>query len=446
MKTNNIANFLFSNNSIFILLCVSVFLLPINLNLNSYFIGLTFLTWFCFALKISKQLIRFNIKEIIIHTFPISIAILGLVTTINFDYGFDYISRIISFLIFPLIFGSVKFSKQQYNIFFLVLTASCLLVFVYSGFTFIHNNLESISDFKNQNLLLKFNKFFANSIIHPTYFSMFLILNIFTCSFNIINTTNIINKFFFIIISLVLILFLVLLTSKMPIAALVVIALIVPIVYLIKNFNRKLLIFYLFSLITISFLGSIFLKNLPNRAAQEVYNYYNYINGKELQDYYFYNDLSITYDTYWFEKTNRIVIWKNCIELIKASPLYGYGTGDVQDELVKTYKKNNELWRMQFFNTHNQYLDYQLRYGIIGTILLILVLGYYAHKALMSADYFYLSFIILIILCFLTENIIQRQLGIVYFTFFNSLLFYRNKFQSKDLKKKDFLNSVYIKK
>jgi len=217
--------------------------------------------------------------------------------------------------------------------------------------------------------------------------------------------------------------------AKTPLFSLIFISIIVPTIYFFKNLKRKLLLPYFIILLSIVMLGGYFLIKIPNRMIQEINNYYNYLNDRELKNYYSYNDLSIEYSTFWFEKTNRIVIWRNCFELIKSSPVVGVGTGDVQDELTKVYVKNKELWRMQFFNSHNQYIDYWLRYGILGLLLLIIIIVFYFYNAIIiNNDYLYLSFFILICLCFLTENIIQRQWGIVFFSFFNSLMFYKNKF------------------
>jgi O-antigen ligase len=303
--------------------------------------------------------------------------------------------------------------------------AGTLIRFIYGGRVFISEKLDSFSQLTNRNVLLKFNEFFSEEVIHPTYFSVFLIIALCICVFLAFNSGSLLKKITFVIGAICSIAFLLLLTTKMPIAALGIITIIVPTIYLIKNFSKRRLFYYVSSIFLISAIGSKVLKGVPNRALQEVYNYYNYFKGNDLKNYYSYDDLSIEYDTFWWEKTNRIVIWRNSLELMSLSPIIGFGTGDVQDDLTEMYKKNKELWRMQFFNTHNQYLDYQLRYGVLGTALLVFSLSFYFNKAYRGSDYLYLSFILLFTLCFLSENLMQREWGILCFAFFNSFLYYR---------------------
>src|SRR5690606_17752557 len=128
-------------------------------------------------------------------------------------------------------------------------------------------------------------------------------------------------------------------------------------------------------------------------------NYYNYLADNEPASLYKYDELGIEYDTFWWEKTNRIVIWKNSIELIRLTPVFGLGTGDVQDELIKVYKKNKELWRMQFFNSHNQYIDYWLRYGIVGLTIFAFMLIYVFRYSYKRSNFLYFAFLLSFCLC-----------------------------------------------
>ncbi len=422
-----------SGEAVYVFLGITAFTLPLDLNLNSYAVIATLLMWLIY-LKGNNFRVKFNLKEILIHSFPFIIAVIGLLYTSNLDYGFKYISRLIGFLIFPLIFSTVQFSDKKYINILLVFIAGCLMYFFYVWLAFFEYDLGLvISGGYKKDMLLRFNKFFTDKENHPTYFSLFLIASIFISAYMIVkNKSKLKIVLLFILITILLALSLITLTAKMPISALLFIMIIVPLIYLIKNFKKRALTIYLASISAILIIGSIFFKDIPNRAVQEMYNYYNYFRGEDLKQYYSYDDLSVDYDTFWWEKTNRIVIWKNSIELMKDSPLIGFGTGDVQDELTKVYKKNKELWRMQFFNSHNQYLDYQLRYGILGIGFLLFMLFFYFRKAVISSDYLYASFIILVSLCFLTENIIQRHWGIIYFSFFNSLFYYRKRIIKKD--------------
>ncbi|WP_299315641.1 O-antigen ligase family protein [uncultured Aquimarina sp.] len=436
MKEVQLSKSLISGNAVYFFLCLNALTLSWDLNLNTYSIVATILVWIIYLMKNSFKVKNFKRKEVFIHTFPFVIAVIGLFYTENIDYGIKYISRLIGFVVFPLIFSSVKFSDKKYTNILIVFVVGCLLYNFYLWFGFFEYDIKLfINSFFRKGILLRFNEFISDQDKdnHPTYFSLFLILNFFTSIYIIIKNKSkpkIIVIFSFVIIFITLFLFS--LTAKMPIASAMLIMVVMPLIYFIKNFKKKAFVIYLSSILMVIIIGAGFLKDVPNRAVQEAYNYYNYFLGNELKPFYSYKEFSVNYDTFWWEKTNRIVIWKNSFELMKRSPIIGFGTGDVQDKLTEVYKENKELWRMQFFNSHNQYIDYQLRYGVLGVGLLFYMLYFYFRRAIVNSDYLYVSFIILVSLCLLTENLFQRHWGIIYFAFFNALFYYRKVIIKKD--------------
>ncbi len=416
------------------LLGISIFLLPFDLNLNSYGIALSFCLWLYGVVSQKFWIGQKEIKSIIIQSSPLLLAIIGLLYTSNLEYGISFVGRLTSFLIFPLLFVSIKYNSRQVTFLLIVFALGSFLCYSHSVFEYLEYDFTSLpSRLMDENFIFKFNEFFAIEVMHPTYYSIFFLLNIFSFIYLFPKVKSRYNRVGLVLVILVFILFMISLSAKMPLVTLMVVFLLSPFIYWYKNAVKSGVVFY-FLILTASFLmGYWFLKKVPNRAVQEVYDYYNYLKGEELKNYYEYDKLAVAYDTFWFRKTNRIVIWKNSLELIQQSPLIGFGTGDVEDELIATYKKNKELWRMQFFNSHNQYLDYQLRYGIPGLLVLIFLLVYLFRFAWTQNDYLYLSFLLIFILGFLSENLIQRHWGIVLFAFFNSLFYYRNYHEEREI-------------
>ena len=409
------------------LLGVSIFLLPFDLNLNSYGIALSVCLWLYGMTTGQFKIAQKEIKSIIIHSSPLLLAILGLLYTSNLEYGIGFVVRLTSFLIFPLLFISIKYNAKEVSFFLIAFALGCLLCYLHSILKYLEYDIGTLpTRLLDENFIFKFNEFFAIQVMHPTYYSMFFLLNTFSFAYLFSKSKSQFKKAGFAIATITFTLFMISLTAKMPMVTLMVVLLLFPFVYLYRNTAKRGVLFY-FLILTVTFLmGYWFVRTVPNRAVQEVNNYYNYLKGEELEDYYEYDKLAVAYDTFWFRKTNRIVIWKNSIELIEQSPWIGFGTGDVEDELIATYKKNKELWRMQFFNSHNQYFDYQLRYGILGSLVLIFLLVYLFRFAWTHNDYLYIAFLLIFVLGFLSENLIQRHWGIVFFTFFNSLFYFRN--------------------
>lgn len=121
----------------------------------------------------------------------------------------------------------------------------------------------------------------------------------------------------------------------------------------------------------------------------------------------------------------RILIWKSAMEIIGEEPVLGVGTGDVRDELVKKYREkkiipaiNNE------YNAHNQYLQTYLAAGIAGLLALIGCLTVAFTVALRSGNLLYFLFALLFSFHILVESMLERQAGVVFYAFFNTLLFY----------------------
>ncbi|GMN10065.1 hypothetical protein MTsPCn9_15200 [Croceitalea sp. MTPC9] len=170
------------------------------------------------------------------------------------------------------------------------------------------------------------------------------------------------------------------------------------------------------------------LTKVPNLLYQEVTNYYNLIIGKELKDYYDYTKFGDESKVATWEKTNRVYIWKSSLEIIEAHPWFGVGTGDEKKELYKEYKAKgfNQLIKSRM-NTHNQFLSYLVRYGLVGTSIILLTFILLFKDALGNKHSTYTFFLCFMVLCMLTENIMVRQWGVVFFAFFNSCFYYGSK-------------------
>ena len=121
--------------------------------------------------------------------------------------------------------------------------------------------------------------------------------------------------------------------------------------------------------------------------------------------------------------TGRLEIWKESVELIKTNWLFGTGTGDVKDELVKLYHAHNFNYGYEkALNSHNEFLQIWIALGLIGLIIFI---GVFLHPILNYANYeslLFPLFLLIIGLNALTESILEVQRGVLFFTFFYSLI------------------------
>ncbi len=124
----------------------------------------------------------------------------------------------------------------------------------------------------------------------------------------------------------------------------------------------------------------------------------------------------------WGSLNMRLALAKTNMEVIKKNPVFGVGIGDEKDERLKAYIAHDFKFGINNgFNEHNQYLNLLLSAGMIGLLIFIVNIAYSGLCAWKSKDALYMSFLILIILSFLTENYLSRQIGVMFFAFFQSL-------------------------
>ena len=144
-----------------------------------------------------------------------------------------------------------------------------------------------------------------------------------------------------------------------------------------------------------------------------------------------------------FERLKKVdareEIWTSVYRIAKKNFMFGVGTGDVKNELVLDYIARDFKGGIQHkFGAHNQYFEVLLAVGVIGLILFgasILVPLYFAVQ---EKKYLYIVFLSLFSLLCLTENIIEKQEGILWYAFLNSF-FASQLFFVKQIK---FRNSV----
>ncbi|WP_264535685.1 O-antigen ligase family protein [Flavobacterium sp. N1736] len=115
-------------------------------------------------------------------------------------------------------------------------------------------------------------------------------------------------------------------------------------------------------------------------------------------------------------------------QTLKQEPFLGYGVGDVDAKLQSCYDNtftNTDTYKVTNYNSHNEYLNIILSAGILGLILFLLSNFYFIRKAVSRKSGIYISFISFVFLNFCFENILSRHDGVVFFSFFNSLLFFQ---------------------
>lgn len=120
----------------------------------------------------------------------------------------------------------------------------------------------------------------------------------------------------------------------------------------------------------------------------------------------------------------RMEIWKISADLIRQHFLFGVGTGDVKDVLMESYREH-QLYPVykKKLNAHNQYIQTFLTLGVTGFLLLLAILFKPAWHHLRKGNFLYVAFIVIFAVNLLFESMLEIQAGVVFYAFFNALIF-----------------------
>lgn len=237
--------------------------------------------------------------------------------------------------------------------------------------------------------------------LHPIYASMIFAIALFL----LLGFWKKIKNYLFFSTLIILILNIVILASKMVIISLILFSLF----FLIKN--RKKYYHKAAILIAISFMSIAFIMFTPN--LRQRFN--EMLLPKTYKKVIVWNSTSI-----------RNAIYRCSFELLENKWLIGYGIGDVQDNLNDCYEKTSNVLLDDNYNSHNQYLSILLGTGVLGLLSFVIMLWYNYKLAFNNYDMLFLSILFLFSLNFLTENLLERQSGVILFTFLINLFGWKN--------------------
>lgn len=124
----------------------------------------------------------------------------------------------------------------------------------------------------------------------------------------------------------------------------------------------------------------------------------------------------------------RMEYWKTSIALIKENPIHGVGTGDMNVAFARMYEKTKSPLQQIFRRrSHNQYLSILVAFGFVGFAWFLVALFYPAIRRKGLFDYFFIVFLLISLISMLTEDTIETQAGVTFFTYFYCLFIFARK-------------------
>ncbi|MEL6844328.1 MAG: O-antigen ligase family protein, partial [Bacteroidota bacterium] len=123
--------------------------------------------------------------------------------------------------------------------------------------------------------------------------------------------------------------------------------------------------------------------------------------------------------------TIRRAIWGASWEVFQQNPLFGTGVADVQDDLQAQYKvRDYEYGHSRKLGPHSAYWATSLATGLFGLSYLMMLFVFGARLSWRKQNPLYLAVLIFFGLSSLTESMLSRQWGIVFFALTTALMLF----------------------
>lgn len=121
--------------------------------------------------------------------------------------------------------------------------------------------------------------------------------------------------------------------------------------------------------------------------------------------------------------SSRVQVWQAAVELVRANPVCGTGTGDVKNELMRVYAERGYHFPLERrLNAHSQLLQTAVALGIPAALLLLAGLLLPLWHALRQRKQLLVALLLLCLLNWSVESMLEVQAGVVFFAFFAAVL------------------------
>lgn len=392
-----------------------------------------------FNLMFFKKL-KYSKKQLILMVCIASPVLLELLLFWNndsFSQGLKAIEKSTSLLIFPLfIIGNYQRIDFLEIIRTYVIATTAIMFFYLIRFVVYFPNL--IDKYLNQIDLWEMGYQFADSIgIHAPALNMHLAFVSVCALYFVFDNFKKQQKTGFKIVSIVVFLssffFVLLVNTRMALVNVLIGFLIVFFYEIRSKFNPKKILLAGFGIV-ILLGGILFLFVDKNPYMKEKYSSVTFaymdkvgkLDEIDHPEYRVYNSL-----------VTRVSIWKSAWELSLKNLPFGVGASDGKPELFKYYKDTNQQFLAKYeFPTHNQFLDFLLKFGILGPLvvtLYIFTIGYVGYDL---KNAMILSFFLIFFTSNLTDDFLLRFDGIAFSGLWSSI------FSSYWLQQKTILDKV----
>lgn len=163
-------------------------------------------------------------------------------------------------------------------------------------------------------------------------------------------------------------------------------------------------------------------QNIKKDIVNYEYSSWSYLHKRTYEFVNEYDEFSHNRFVNGHSLTMRLYFWDAALHVIKKNFLFGVGTGDVQEELTKTYRETNSPLHEEWYKRpHNQFLTFTVSLGIFGLIIFLTSLIYPAFYLKNELQKLFWPFFLIAVLSFFMEDTLETQAGCTFYGFFSAL-------------------------
>ncbi|CAM2856299.1 O-Antigen ligase [Flavobacterium frigoris] len=353
---------------------------------------------------------------------PLLLEILLFWNNDSFGEGLKSLEKSISLLLFPLfILGNYQRVQFIKLLRFYSYATTAIVLFFFIRFIVVYPDL--IAKYANGSDLWEMGYSFSNSIgIHAPALNMHLafvaIISMYFVFYSFRKNENVAYKLFILLVFALSFFFVLFVNTRMALFNVIAGTIIIFFYEVIRNYSfKKVAVIMALGSILLGGILFLFVKNNPYMKEKYTSVTFAYMDkvGKldEIE-----NPEAKVFNSF----VTRASIWKSAWELSLDHLPFGVGASDGKPELFKYYKQTNQHFLAKYeFPTHNQFLDFLLKFGVLGPLVVLLYIFTIGYLGYDLKNAIVLSFFILFLTSNLTDDFLLRFDGIAFSGFWFSV-------------------------
>jgi O-antigen ligase len=356
-------------------------------SLNTQIIILLVAYWLFYnPIRVKVQLLKENKVLFLLLSSPFWLAVIGLMYSSDLSEAVRGVELKVPFLIFPLVLSSVKLELETRSYVLRQLLWATFVATIFAVMKVGYFKIRGLGDY------FYYDKFAEFLDKHTTYFSLIVVVCMLFCLNEFFQSKK--KKYYSLVGYIFFIFVLYILSVRISI-----LALLAGTIIIVFRLTLKLKIIAIVAIVLLS--GSIyFTPNFQKRFEPST------TESVEINDIEF-----------------RKLHWKSVLETISHNGiLFGNGTRGNRDFLYSKYQEYGITSAYEDrYNAHNQYLEILMDHGLVGLLVFLLLLFYLIRNSIKCKDPLGISILAVFMIYMLTESILERQSGIVLFSYLMTL-------------------------